>query len=757
VLAKVSGREDVVFGTVLVGRMAGGEATERGLGLFINTLPIRLRVGSDGVETSVRGTHRLLAELVRYEHASLALAQKCSGVPAPTPPFSALLNFRNARLGMDEGSERAPGEQAQNKMKGIEILKWEERTNYPLTLAVDFEEKVGLLAQAAATVDPKRMCGYMARALESLMDALESGDKRTMRTVDVLPAAEREQILMGWNRTQAEYPTEKCMHELFEEQVEKTPEKVAVEFEDAYLTYGELNRRANRLAHYLRELGVRPEVRVVLCMERSLEVLISILGVWKAGGAYVPLDPAAPAERLEFMLQDCSPVAILTQAHLQKALHQVKGNAVIVNIEDLGTWNEQPKTNPDSTTVGLCSRHPAYIIYTSGSTGKPKGVVIEHRSVCNQISALHAQVGTRAQDRLLQFTAFIFDPSVEEIFNGLLAGATLILRTDAWLAGGQQFWRLVEDRGVTLMDLPTRFWGQILPDQTTQIPLSVRQVMIGGEAVERKALENWFESENYRPPLWNSYGPTEITVNATLHPISADPANWNSIGGPMENTRLYVLDAGLEPVPIGVAGELYIAGAGVARGYWNRLDLTAERFLSDPFVQEAGARMYKTGDLVRWLADGTVEFLGRNDFQVKIRGFRIELEEIEARLEAYPGVRQAVVMAREQKDGEKWLVAYYTVAADCHEELGAKVLRTYLAGELPEYMVPAAYVRLEKLPQISHGNLSPHRMHAKEGWARTFRLYWNQKACIFGASLFRRMCYPLRHRCDGWILKYVNQ
>jgi amino acid adenylation domain-containing protein len=383
-----------------------------------------------------------------------------------------------------------------------------------------------------------------------------------------------------------------------------------------------------------------------------------------------------------------------------------------VDLSDQPGWSTQPETNLDRAITGVNPNHLAYIIYTSGSAGIPKGAMIPHRGVCNQIAALQGQWRTCAQDRLLQFASVTFDASVEEIFGALLSGATLVLRSDDCLAGSQQFWHSVASAGITVVDLPTRFWGQVVQDRATQIPLSVRLVVIGGEAVDRKSLANWFAVDGYRPALWNSYGPTETTVNATLHPVSPNFLKWDCIGRPIGNTRAYILDARGEPVPLGVGGDLYIAGAGVARGYLNRLDLTAERFIADPFSQEAGGRMYQTGDIARFLPDGDIEFLGRKDFQVKIRGYRIELGEIEAQLGAREGIGEAVVTARADVEGEKRLVAYYIEREGWEGSVGAEELRAWMRQKLPEYMVPAAYVRIKEMPLTEGRKLDPTRLPA---------------------------------------------
>ena len=387
VLAKTSGREDVVFGTVLFGRMQGGEGADRGMGLFINTLPVRIAVGDEGVEASVRRTHGLLADLLRHEHASLALAQRCSAVPAPAPLFSALLNYRHS-----PGAEQVPSAEALQAWEGIRGLRGQERTNYPFTLSVnDLGQGFSLDAQTPASIGPMRVCQYMCRALEALVEALETSPARAVRTLEVLPAAERHRLLYEWNDTEVEYPSDKCVHELFEEQAEKTPEAVAVVYEDEQLSYGELNRRANQLAHYLRELGVKPDDRVALCLERSLEMVVALLAVLKAGGAYVPLDPDYPPERLRFMLEDSQPVVLLTQSHLRELFNQLEDALPVLDLDDSTPWQQQPESNPDPAAIGLTPSHLAYVIYTSGSTGLPKGVWSCISGICNlAVAPMHA-------------------------------------------------------------------------------------------------------------------------------------------------------------------------------------------------------------------------------------------------------------------------------------------------------------------------------------------------------------------------------
>ncbi|WP_229287679.1 non-ribosomal peptide synthetase, partial [Burkholderia pseudomallei] len=716
VLSSTTGRQDVVFGTVLFGRMQGGAQSDRALGLFINTLPVRMRVAQTGVEASVKETHAQLAELMRHEHAPLVLAQRCSGVPAQTPLFTSLLNYRYSK----------PKVAAAHIADGVELLDGHERTNYPVSVDIDDHgDDFKIRAQAAASVDPARVCDFLEVALTRLVDALERDPHGALRQLDILPEVEREEVVRRWNAGEKARPSRLCLHELFERQAARAPDAIAVIQDEHALTYAELNRCANRLAHYLRARGVREDDRVALYARRGPELLIGMLATLKAGGAYVPLDPGYPAERLTHMLLDSAPVVVLRDAAASDdVLVRLNAGTPILDLHaDDERWSAQPSGN-----LKLCGSHEpdvgaqrlAYVIYTSGSTGAPKGVMVEHASVVNQIGALTEYLELDASDRVLQFSNIAFDASVEEIFATLSCGATLVLRTDRWLADAETFWALCGAQRISIVDLPAQFFGQLALSGRRAVPTGVRCVVIGGEAVGASALDAWFAEEGRRPRLFNTYGPTETTVSVTVHEVRGRHDDANVIGRPIANTRVYVLDAWLRPAPIGVAGELYIGGVQVARGYLNRPELTRERFIDDPFV--AGGRLYKTGDLARWRTDGSLEYLGRNDFQVKIRGFRIELGEIEAQLAKVAGVREAVVLAREaapdtkrhaasnensaSNSGEKRLVAYYTGDAD------ATALRAQAAQHLPSYMVPSAYVRLDAWPLTPNGKLDRRALPA---------------------------------------------
>jgi amino acid adenylation domain-containing protein len=455
---------------------------------------------------------------------------------------------------------------------------------------------------------------------------------------------------------------------------------------------------------------VGPDTRVAVCAERSLEMVVGVLGVLKAGGAYVPLDPGYPAERLRFMLHDSAPRVVLSQtAVVARAGELLGGIDVPVLALDAPEWREQPATNPERGELGPA--HLVYMIYTSGSTGTPKGVMAAHRGLCNLVCCEFPGFGLGTDARVLQFASLSFDGCAFEIFRTLSRGASLHLAARENVLTGETLGQTVRRYGITHAILPPAVLDA-MPDDERLEP--VRAMVVAGDAMRASVVRRWGPGRQ----LINAYGPSETTVNATLQECRTDERGDPPIGRPMANTRVYILDGEGEPVPVGVVGELYVGGDGVARGYLDRPDLTAQRFVADGLSGEAGARLYRTGDQGRWRADGTIEFAGRNDFQVKVRGFRIEVGEIEARLLEHPAVREAVVVAREEGPGDQRLVAYWVG----EETAGAEpeALRRHVSERLPDYMVPAAYVRLEALPLTPNGKLDRGALPAPEsgGYAR---------------------------------------
>ncbi|CAJ5168736.1 syringomycin synthetase [Burkholderia pseudomallei] len=713
VLSRTTGRQDVVFGTVLFGRMQGGAQSDRSLGLFINTLPVRMRVAQTGVEASVKGTHAQLAELMRHEHAPLVLAQRCSGVPAQTPLFTSLLNYRYSK----------PKVAAAHIADGIELLDGHERTSYPLSMTVDDHERdFTIVAKVCERIGPQRVCELMELALEQLTRALSANPGGELAELDVLPAAERTQVLHGWNETGRAYARDACLHQLFEAQVSRTPEAAAVICGDETLSYTDLDARANRLAHYLRGQGVGPDTRVGLALGRGVEMMTGLLAILKAGGAYVPLDPGYASERLRAILDDSRPAIVLADAAGRAALDALAGAPPIADLHaDASRWSALPSTPP--RVEGLTPRHLAYVIYTSGSTGQPKGVMVEHASVVNLWRALDEAIyRTHPSARRVSLNASIAFDSLVKQWVQLLSGRTLVVVPEPVRFDGRRLLDAIGRDRIDVFDCTPSQLALIEGARGPEDEAYPQVTLVGGEAIGEGM---WSELASVSSrTYYNVYGPTECTVDATLARITAEHAPH--IGGPLANVRAYVLNERLSPAPVGVRGELYIGGAGVARGYLNRPELTRERFIDDPFV--AGGRLYKTGDLARWRTDGSLEYLGRNDFQVKIRGFRIELGEIEAQLAKVTGVREVVVLARDSAAAvhdsatenaapdapspetatapEKRLVAYYKGDAD------VTALRAQAAQNLPSYMVPSAYVRLDAWPLTPNGKLDRRALPA---------------------------------------------
>ncbi|MGK3122439.1 amino acid adenylation domain-containing protein, partial [Pseudomonas corrugata] len=550
VLGRVSGRDDVVFGTVLMGRMQGGEGADRALGMFINTLPLRVNLGQAAVRAGVRATHGRLTALLGHEHASLALAQRCSGVAAPTPLFSALLNYRHT-----------DANQAPSAWSGIEVLSGEERTNYPLMLSVDdLGEDFSLTVQVVSGIGAPRICAYMEAALTSLAQALECAPESSLADLPILPAAEREQLLVTFNATDAEYPLDQTIHGLFEEQVQRTPEAMAVRHGEQRLSYCELNEQANRLAHYLCGQGVRPDSRVAICVERGLDMVVGLLAILKAGGGYVPLDPAYPADRIAYMLEDSAPAVVLAQTATLGLLADAT-----MPVIDLGSgrWQDESVSNPE--IAELTSAHLAYVIYTSGSTGLPKGVMIEHRNTVNFLTWAHRSFDAQTLSKTLFSTSLNFDLAVYECFAPLTSGGSIEVVTNVLeLQHGEH--------DITLINTVPSALKALL--ESGGLSEGVDTVNVAGEALKRSLVEALFEQTSVKR-LCNLYGPSETTTYSSWVSMAREDGFAAHIGKPVANTQFYLLDEHKQPVPLGVPGEIYIGGAGVARGYLNRDDLTA--------------------------------------------------------------------------------------------------------------------------------------------------------------------------------------
>ncbi|RAS22646.1 amino acid adenylation domain-containing protein, partial [Pseudomonas sp. URMO17WK12:I7] len=669
VLGVLANRTDVVFGTVLLGRLQGGEGADRALGVFINTLPLRVDLTAP-VQQAVRVTHQRLSALLGHEHASLALAQRCSDVAASVPLFSALFNYRHSSAANPAADDASA--------QGVRLLGGEERSNYPLTLSVDdLGEGFTLSVLAQQGLGAERVAQWMAQALAGLSQALEQAGNTPVAALSILDPSARQQVLHAFNGTTRPYPQGQTVHALVQAQAARAPQAAALVQDGQVLSYGELDRSANRLAHHLIARGVQVGDRVAVCLPRSLERLVALLAVLKAGAAYVPVDPAYPAQRIAYLLQDSAPAFVLTDASTQALV----GDTPQVALHGDG-WQAQADSNPQ--VAGLDVHQLAYVIYTSGSTGQPKGVMVEHATLTHLVHWHCDAFALGAGSHTSSVAGFGFDAVAWEVWPALCTGAVLHL-PPAHIASEHVDelldWWLEQPLQVSF--LPTPVAEQALRRER-QHP-TLRTLLVGGDRLRQFDRDPGFA-------VVNNYGPTEATVVATSGQLQAGGALH--IGRPIGNTRAYVLDECHQPVPVGAVGELYIGGAGVARGYLNRPELTAERFFDDPF--STGGRLYRSGDLVRWNADGTLDYLGRNDDQVKIRGVRVELGEIEAVLAAQPGVAAAVVLVRDER-----LLAWFTEAAP----VAVEALREALQTSLPAHLLPQALTRLEALPLTPHGKL----------------------------------------------------
>nr|UXE44290.1 linear gramicidin synthase subunit B [uncultured bacterium] len=691
-LYRYSGQEEIVIGTTVANRNRA--ELERTPGLFLNTLALRGDLSGAPTFKDLLARARETA-LGAYAHQDVpfeALVEELQPERSlsHSPIFQVALSLQHASQaalnlpGVRSVAIPAPGVSAKTDV----LLDISEAAD---GLAVRLEYNTDLF-------DRPRM----ERLLEhyrNLLEAVVTDPEQRIARLPLLTQAERQQLLTQWNETQAEYARELCIHQLFEQQVERTPDATALEFQGERLTYQQLNARANQLAHYLRRQGVGPETLVGLCIERSLEMVVALLGILKAGGAYLPLDPSYPVERLNFMLEDSGARVLLTQPSCLERLSRLPQQLVLLE-RDRERIAAESETNLQSDVY---PENLAYVIYTSGSTGRPKGAEVPHRGLCNVVAAQLAGLGVRPGSRVLQFASLSFDASIFEVVMALGSGSTLCLGSSEQLMPGPDLARFLKDAVITTVTLPP---SALTATTVEELP-ALRTITVAGEACPEELVKQWGAGRRF----YNLYGPTESTIWASYSecfPGGGRPL----IGRPIANTQLYLLDRHFQAVPVGVPGELYIGGAGVARGYLNRPSATAEKFVPDPFSGEAGGRLYRTGDLARYLPDGKLEFLGRIDQQVKVRGFRIEPGEIESTLLQHSGVREAIVLSREAAPGEKRLVAYVVPS---NGALSASELREHLKQSLPEYMVPSAFVVLEALPLSPNGKVDRKALPAPDG------------------------------------------
>jgi aspartate racemase len=689
-LHRYTGQDDIAVGSPIAGRTR--VELEEVIGLVVNTLVLRADLSGNPTFRQLLARVREIA-LDAYAHLDLPFERLVQELrPARTlsqrPFFQVMLSVDNRPL----ESLTLPGLTAHTSAVGTDtsmcdLILYIQETAHGVVGRMEYDTALF----DATTIS--RMLGHF----EVLLAGIAADPDRPLSALPLLTESERRQVLVEWNDTRRDYPADRCIHELFEAQTAQTPHAVALAFEDAVLTYDELNRRANQLAHHLRALGVGPDVPVAICVERSLEMIVGLLGILKAGGAYVPLDPAYPRQRLAFLLGDTRAPVLLTQASLRVTLHE-QGTRVLCLDAD---WPAIARET-DATPVTLTTpEHLAYIMYTSGSTGQPKGVSVPHRAVVRLVkNTTYARL--TSDEVFLLLAPLAFDASTFEIWGSLLNGACLAIAPPG-VPSVAELAQVLRRHEVTTLWLNAAFFHQVVDEDIESLG-PVRQLLAGGDVL---SVPHVMRVLRERPgcQLVNGYGPTETTTFACCYPVRAPEQVGSSvpIGRPIANTRVYVLDRYREPVPIGVPGELYIGGDGVARGYLNRPELTAERFLSDPFGDAPDGRLYRTGDLVRYRPDGALEFLGRVDHQVKIRGFRIEPGEIESVLRLHPAVREAVVIAQQEAPGDKYLVAY--LEARGAPDPSSDHLRQYLETRLPPYMIPSAFVQLTALPLTPTGKV----------------------------------------------------
>jgi amino acid adenylation domain-containing protein/thioester reductase-like protein len=706
-LSRYSQETDVVFGATVSGRPPELVGVESIVGLFINTLPVRVQI-SEQTELLglLKGLQAQQLDSEQFSYSSLAEIQGLSDVPKGTPLFESIVVFENYPI--DTAVLQG------NSDFSLSNFRWIEQTNYPLAVLVSPGEQLSLRVMYDASRFEDGTISRMLGHFRTMLEASATNPQQRISQLPILTASEQEQLLVEWNDTQSNYPQDKSIHQLFEEQVELTPDAVAVVYENQHLTYRELNSRANQLAHYLKSLGVKADALVGICVERSLEMIVGLLGILKAGGAYVPLNPEYPQERLTFMLEDTQLSVILTQEKLVNKLGEGKASVICLD----SNWDIINQHTQQNLTTSVTADNLAYVMYTSGSTGQPKGVSIIHRSVVRLVKETN-YISISPQDVIAQASNHAFDAATFEIWGALLNGARLVGVSKDLALSPRNFADFMRSQSISILFLTTALFNQIAQEVPSAFN-SLRHLLFGGEAVDPKWVK---EVLNNGAPqrLLHVYGPTENTTFSSWYLVQDVPegATTIPIGQPISNTQIYLLDSQLQPVGIGVPGELYIGGDGLAREYLNRNELTQEKFIPNPFKRGRGQgaggrgetedqssnseRLYKTGDLARYLPDGNIEYISRIDDQVKIRGLRIELGEIEAVLSQHSDVQVSCVIVREDTPGDKRLVAYVVTHQDCQPTMGE--IRQFLKAKLPDYMIPSTIVILESFPLTPNGKV----------------------------------------------------
>ncbi|HET6846195.1 MAG TPA: amino acid adenylation domain-containing protein, partial [Anaerolineales bacterium] len=685
------------------------------VGDFVNMLVLRncLQAELTGRELLAQVKHSLLEALDHqdYPYARLVADLRPARDGQRAPLAQVLLVLQKFKLLAELEARMIPSQPSRRR---VALHEWEPyvipqqsgQFDLCVELAESGEGLSGYFEYKDQMFDPAKMA-QMQKHFVRLLDGLISDPAARIGELPLMSEAEQRETVLAWGKTSEEFEKLSCLHRQIEAQARRTPEAIAVQQEGQRLTYRELEERANRLAHYLRRRGVVPGVVVGLCLERSLNLIVGLLGILKSGGAYLPLDADYPTDRLDYMLRDSQVRVLVTQQDQLPRLPATNPHTICLDSE----WDQIARCSDNVIEGTDALDNLAYVIYTSGSTGHPKGVMIEHRSIANYVRAITDLVGVTAHDRVLQFASLSFDTAAEEIFPCLAIGARLVMRTSTMVESVSGFLERCREWEITVLDLPTAFWHEVVTRMELEqlvFPESIQSVIIGGERVLPQIVQRWAKLVGRAVRLLNTYGPTETTVAVTcadLTGLGVDDELQGDlpIGRVLRGTCLYVLDQQRQLVPVGVAGELYVGGMGVARGYRGRPDLTEARFIFDPFSTARGACLYRTGDLVRWRPDGQLDYRGRVDRQVKIRGYRIELEEIEAVLNRHPDLECAVVEVREDQPGDKRIVAFMVPRPN--NRLGLVQLREQLRSQLPAHMIPSTFIELEALPLTANGKV----------------------------------------------------
>ncbi len=730
---RTSQRNDFVIGLPTLNRSTA--AFKQTIGLFASISPAWFRFGTDlNFVELIQAIRAELQSDYRHQRFPISEINKLLGLhsTAGRQLFDITLSYEKHDYDTHFNGRHAEAITFTNGFDQNALAVFIREFHDDKDVRVDFEYSIAAFNENEIE--------QLKTRFEFLLTEILRSPSVPIRELPLMPEAELTKILFEFNNTAADYHGDKTIIDLFEEQVEKTPHLIAVVFEQQQLTYRELNTKANQLAQYLRTVGVKPEILVGLGVERSLEMVYGLLGILKAGGAYVPLTPDLPVARLAFMLEDAQVSVLLTQQKLAalwaESLQPLTSNhqpRVIYLDTNWQMFSRLSGENPDNH---IAPSNLAYVIYTSGSTGAPKAVMIQHQSLVNFIETAIVEYGLTEHDRILQFASINFDAAAEEIYPCLTCGGTLVLRFDELLSSVPLFLQHCRDLELTVLDLPTAFWHQMVAEVATAkviLPDSLRLIIIGGERALPESVRLWQQRIEKKPSLINTYGPTEATVVATIYQLPASvplDRKWQElpIGQAIPNVQTYLLDKYLQPVPLGVPGELHLGGTGLARGYLYRPDLTADQFVPNPFGDDSATRLYKTGDLARYLPDGNIEYLGRIDNQVKIRGFRIELGEIEAVLGQHTVVKENAVVVQDKTKTDKRLVAYIVLHPG--QLIENAELRSFLKERLPDYMIPSAFITLENLPLTPNGKIDRHTLVERVELCYTHQLQLSEKPFI---------------------------